>query len=175
MLFRSIGVSSLEVKFEEPPLYSNPIIELLMREIPHSLNVIHRFVLLYQVIEILMEAIALRKINEEIGKLNRNEIPHNDFLDNLKNIGTEKSRISEIFNICDLTADEFKWFKEPCKRLYTLAKYVPDNDSEKSLLFYSFRNVMTHSFRTLHWYPTEVAETVQGFEKVILTILEKYK
>ena len=146
-----------------------------MRELPHAHNVIHRFVLLYQVIEILMETIALRKINEEIDKLKRHEIPHNDFLDNLKNIGTEKARIVEIFKICGLTANEFSCFKAPCQNLYTLAGYVPDNDSEKSLLFYSFRNVMTHSFRTLHAYPVEVAETVQGFERVILTIMEKYK
>lgn len=169
------GQKSLEVRFEEPKLYQKPLIDLMLRSLPRAHNVVHRFVLLYQIIETMMEEVALRKINEEIGKLQGRTIPHNDFLDNLKKFGQEKERIREIFSVCQLTEDEFEYFKDPCKRLFALAKYNPDNVSEKPMRFYAFRNQMTHTFRDFHAYPEEVAETVQGFEKVVLTILEKYE
>lgn len=169
------GQSNLVVKFDEPKLYDNPVVEMMLRALPHAHNVIHRFVLLYQIIETMMEEVSLKKINEEISKLQRDEIPHNDFLDNLKKFGQEKERIKEIFDICQIEPAEFSCFRDPCKKLYGLTKYSPDKGSEQAMLFYSFRNQMTHTFRNLHNYPKEVAETVQGFEKVIMTILEKYK
>lgn len=174
-LYVDTSVSNLKVRFEEPILYSNSMVDMMLRALPHAHNVIHRFVLLYQVIETLMEEVSLKKINEEIDKLQNNIIPHNDFLDSLKGIGQEKERIKEIFNICNLNDSEFSCFKNPCLKLYSLTKYSPSNHTEKALFFYSFRNQMTHTFRSLHDYPNEVAETVQGFEKVIMTILEKYK
>ena len=174
-LYVDNSVRNLKVKFEEPLLYSNSMVDMMLRALPHANNVIHRFVLLYQVIETMMEDVSLKKINEEIDKLQNNLVPHNDFLDSLKGIGQEKERIKEIFNICHLSNSEFLCFKDPCLKLYSLTKYSPDKPSEKALLFYSFRNQMTHTFRNLHDYPDEVAETVQGFEKVVLTILEKYK
>lgn len=164
----------IEVCFKEPVLYSNPVIDLMLRALPHAHNVIHRFVLLYQIIETMMAEVSLKKINEEIEKLQKNEIPHNDFLDNLKKFGQEKERIKEIFERCDLSNDEFSCFRDPCKQLYLRTKYNPDKESVNSLYFYSFRNQMTHNFRNLHCFPDEVAETVQGFEKIVMTILEKY-
>jgi hypothetical protein len=168
------NIKNLVVKFEEPKMYGNPVIDMMLRALPHANNIIHRFVLLYQVIETMMEEISLRKINEEIDKLQKEEIPHNDFLDNLKRIGQEKVRIKEIFDICMIDKAEFACFRDSCKKLYSLTKYNPGNESEQAMLFYSFRNQMTHTFRNLHCYPQEVADTVQGFEKVIITILEKY-
>lgn len=174
-LYVERDVKNLSVIFQEPELYNNPVIELMLRALPHAHNVIHRFVLLYQVIETLMEIVTRQKIDEAIKKLQCNTIPHNDFLDNMKAIGREKERIREIFSICNLTADEFNCFKEPCKKLFGLANYEPDNMSDDAMVFYAFRNQMTHAFRNIHIYPEQVAETVQGFEKVVLTILQKYK
>jgi hypothetical protein len=174
-LYVDNNISNLVVRFEEPSLYQNPVVDLMLRSLPYAHNVIHRFVLLYQVIETMMEEVSLKKINEEIVKLQNKAIPHNDFLDNLKRLGQERERIKEIFDNCQLTTHEFDFFKTPCKRLYSMTGYTPDKPSEMSSLFYSFRNQMTHTFRSLHVYPDEVAETVQGFEKVIMTILEKYK
>lgn len=173
-LYVDDNVSNLVVRFEEPKLYTDPVIDMMLRALPHAHNVIHRFVLLYQIIETMMEAVTLKKIDNEIDKLQKNQIPHNDFLDALKQIGLEKERIKEIFDICQLSSDDFSCFKSPCKKLYQLTNYNPDKESDNSMFFYSFRNQMTHTFRNLHSYPDEVAETVQGFEKVIMTILERY-
>lgn len=173
-LYVNRNANNIKVYFKEPKSYSNPVIDLMLRALPHAHNIIHRFVLMYQIIEIMMEEVTLKKINEEIEKLQKQKIPHNDFLDTLKRFGGEKERIKEIFEICKLSKDEFSWFKESCKHLYGIIGYDPDDKSDY-MYFYSFRNQMTHTFRNLHDYPEEVAETVQGFEKVIMTILEKYE
>lgn len=164
------------LKFREPSLYINPIIDSILRALPKADNLTHRFVLLYQVIETLFEEIASKRIDEEIKKFTDKQIPCNDFQDNIKQLSSEKTKIRKIFECCkDIeTSNEAKLFLESCLHLFDLVHYSP---SKKGLndIFYSFRNQMTHSYRNLDFYQDELAEVIQYFEQLILKIIEIYQ
>lgn len=74
-------VNKILLKFSEPSLYKNPIIDSILRALPKADNLTHRFVLLYQVIETLFEEIASKRIDEEIKRFTGKQIPCNDFQD----------------------------------------------------------------------------------------------
>lgn len=164
------------LKFREPSLYINPIIDSILRALPKADNLTHRFVLLYQVIETLFEEIASKRIDEEIKKFTGKQIPCNDFQDNIKQLSSEKTKIRKIFECCKNieTSNEAKFFLDSCSHLFDLVHYSP---SKKGLndIFYSFRNQMTHSYRNIHCYQEELAETIQYFELLILKIIETYQ
>lgn len=164
------------LKFREPSLYKNPIIDSILRALPKADNLTHRFVLLYQVIETLIEEIASKRIDEEIKKFIGKQIPCNDFQDNIKQLSSEKTKISKIFKCCEKLekSDEAKLFLESCLHLFDLVHYSPSNKGLKEI-FYSFRNQMTHSYRNLDFYQEELSETIQYFELLILRIVETYQ
>lgn len=168
--------NKIHLKFSEPSLYKNPIIDSILRALPKADNLTHRFVLLYQVIETLLEEIASKRIDEEIKRFTGKQIPCNDFQDNIKQLSSEKTKISKIFKCCEKleNSDEAKLFLESCLHLFDLVHYSPSNKGLKEI-FYSFRNQMTHSYRNLDFYQEELSETIQYFELLILRIVETYQ
>lgn len=168
--------NKIHLKFSEPSLYKNPIIDSILRALPKADNLTHRFVLLYQVIETLFEEIASKRIDEEIKRFTCKQIPCNDFQDNIKQLSSEKTKISKIFKCCEKleNSDEAKLFLESCLHLFDLVHYSPSNKGLKEI-FYSFRNQMTHSYRNLDFYQEELSETIQYFELLILRIVETYQ
>lgn len=80
--------NKIHLKFSEPSLYKNPIIDSILRALPKADNLTHRFVLLYQVIETLFEEIASKRIDEEIKRFTGKQIPCNDFQDNIKQLSS---------------------------------------------------------------------------------------
>ena len=166
--------SGICVRFNEPPLYQNAMIDSILRALPRADNLTHRFVLLYQVIEVLLEEISSNDIKEEILKFNKEQIPSNDFIENIKRLSSERIKIQDIFERCSLyNTKETTMFKECCSHLFDLTRYEPSKTQIQDL-FYSFRNQMTHSYRNLYVFEKELAETIQAFELLVLKIIEKY-
>lgn len=164
----------IKLVFKEPSLYRNSMIDSILRSLPKADNLTHRFVLLYQVIETLFEELSFKKIDEEITKFRNDQIPSNDFQENIKKLSSERSKISDIFDDSNVeTSGEAQNFKESCIHLFDLIHYKPSREGVKDI-FYSFRNQMTHSYRKLLGYHDELAETTQYFELLVLKIIEKY-
>lgn len=169
------GTKNIRLVFKEPDLYSDPMVDTLMRALPSAHDVTHRFVLLYQIIELLMERAAISEIQNYVTSLNLHEIPSNDFLDGVKNLSSEKEKIKEIFRKANITSTESASFRDACMNLYGLIQYTnPKMTSSDDTLLYSFRNQMTHAFRTLRNEPIDLSITIQRFEVLILRIVEKY-
>lgn len=169
------GQKNIKIEFKEPALYSDPMVDTLMRSLPSAHDVTHRFVLLYQVIELLMEKAAVAEIQRCVASFNIQVIPSNDFVDGVKNMSSEKSKIKEIFTNANITPNDCSDFRAACMHLYSLVHYVnPKMTSSDDMLLYSFRNKMTHDFRSLRGETAELAITIQRFEVLILKIIEKY-
>ena len=169
------GQKNIRLAFKEPELYSDPMVDSLMRALPSAHDATHRFVLLYQVIELLMEKAAITEINNYIASLSIHDIPSNDFVHGVNELSTEKEKIKEIFSKANITSAESGDFRDACLILYGLIHYNnPKMTSSNDVLLYSFRNQMTHSFRTLRKEPTALATTIQRFEILILRIIERY-
>ena len=164
----------INIKFTIPPLYKENIIDSLLREYPKVSNVPHRFIILYQVIEYLMEIFSKNEILAFIDKYMSGLIPNNDFTNDLKSLTSEKSKINSIFNNTNICDHDFTRFNDKYSNLKARIVYDPSTKT-KGEIFYSFRNILLHKYRTLHEFEKELAETVQEAELLILTIVERYK
>lgn len=172
---RLIPGSRIHVDFFIPPMYSDPIIDGIMRSLPKADNLVYRFILLYQIIEFLISKKVSKSINEAISVYQTlPSCSENDFLENINHIRKERGVIKEIMDICKIpSANCNKSFNSCCKHLYDLAK-IASNQKDEESLFYSFRNFMVHSYRHLNPYMKELADTIFYFEQVVLTIVERY-
>lgn len=168
--------SRMHVDFSIPSIYSDPIIDGLLRSLPKADNLVYRFILLYQIVEFLISKRVSASIHDAIKEYQKtSSCSENDFLENINHIRKERGVISEILESCGVTqsTDCIKDFNKYCQHLYDLAGITPQKKDEGNL-FYSFRNQMVHSFRHLSSFHEELADTVFYFEQVVLTIVARY-
>lgn len=165
----------IKVEMTEPPLYSNEIVNTILSELPRTNNIIHRFVLLYQIIELLMDVTTSRCIDDLYRKFKGNAISNNDFVHEVGEKSKERSRIINIFQKCNIaSSQESNEFSVECKFLFRLIHYSVKKDICIAELYYKFRNQMTHHYRYLIKYKKELASTIQAFERLTMLIVEKY-
>lgn len=170
-----IPKSKIRVDFFVPSMYSDPIIDSIIRTLPKADNLVYRFILLYQIIEFLVSTKVSKSINDAISAYKTSSLcSEKDFVENINTIRKERGVINDIMEICKIqSTDCSKSFNVHCKHLYELANVIPD-PKEINNLFYSFRNYMVHSYRHLNPYMEELAKTIFYFEQVVLTIVERY-
>lgn len=168
--------SRMHVDFSIPSMYSDSIIDGILRSLPKADNIVYRFILLYQIIELLISKKVSRSINDAIKNYWASpSCSENDFVETINGIRKERGIINETLKLCSITPGLFcnKMFNDCCQHLFDLAGIVPQKQEDGSL-FYSFRNQMVHSYRHLSSYKEELAETVFYYEQVVLTIVERY-
>ena len=167
--------NKIKVEMIEPPLYVNEMVNTLLRELPRTSNITHRFVLLYQIIELLMDLTTSRCIDDLYRKFRENTISNTDFVHDVGEISKEKFRINEIFEKCKIiSSDESKDFSTDCKTLFRHIHYSVKENIGIAELYYKFRNQMTHQYRYLLKYKGELALTIQAFERLTMLVIEKY-
>ena len=168
----------IELSFKEAPLYQHPEIAEMAEIVPGITNLTHRFVILYQFFEYLMGTASSLEIDALINKYSRGGISNNDFINDIGRLEPEKKRVRSIFERSKLRDTIKNDFENAVKNLFDAVhfdyKEKKGNDYDLPKLFYSFRNQMTHSYRKLHRYPTELAQTIQAFEKVVFDVLATY-
>ena len=169
-----IGKHHIIIALDEPPLYHHEVVDVILRTLPKADDIAHRIILLYQVIEYLFEITASYEINSKINKYQNRLSSENDFIESIRNIASERTRIHLIFDKCQNIKESSNNFNDACLHLFELIHYVPDK-TEISDIFYSFRNQFVHSYRKMLHYKKELAETVQCFEILVLDIIQNYK
>lgn len=63
-LIISNNQKSINIELKEPILYQHPIVDRILRDLKSASNVTHRFVLLYQIIELLMEDAIIQDVDK---------------------------------------------------------------------------------------------------------------
>lgn len=164
---------SIYVSLQEPPLYTEEIIDSIMRMLPTASNIIHRFSFFYQVIEFLIEVKQKEEIEEKITKYNNGNTTENDFFEDISNINKERAIIRMIFELCSLTSSDCNEFLNEVKVLYSSLSYKPKKDAPYDY-FYSFRNQMTHSLRKIIKDRKSLAKIIFEFDQIIMHIISKY-
>lgn len=166
---------TIRIDYKEPLLYSCGMVRTLLDELPRVSNNIHRFVLLYQIIEFLLDTTMTICIDEQYKKLKDNNIPNNDFLHSIGEKMSEKARINEIFERCNIKGTiECKDFNNSCKVLFSDISYQVNEGTDISEMYYKFRNQITHRYRNLIKYKSDLAIAIQDFERLTMLIVEKY-
>lgn len=169
-----VSGEKIHIDFNIPLMYSDPIIDEIIRTLPNADNLVYRFMLLYQIIEFLISKRISKSINDAIETYqSASSCSENDFLETVNNVQRERSIINGIIENCGIASlNCYKEFNIYCKHLYDLVGIVSQKTDENNL-FYSFRNQMIHSFRHLSGFKEELANTVFYYEQIVLTIVEK--
>ena len=155
-------------------LYHQPIRDTILRDLKSASTVSHRFVLLYQIIELLMEDAIIQDVDKIYNRLRNGEISTNDYFAETSRVSKEKERIRNIFNSCNLQSIDCEKFREACKELFVNSGFNSETTSNDSDMFYNFRNKMMHSYSRLYEYKNLMSKTIQNFEQIVLLIIERY-
>lgn len=173
-LIISNNQKSINIELKEPILYQHPIVDRILRDLKSASNVTHRFVLLYQIIELLMEDAIIQDVDKIYNKLQNGEISTNDYFAETSRVSKEKERIRNIFKYCNLQSVDCKKFRESCRDLFANSGFNSETTSNDSDMFYNFRNKMMHSYSRLYEHKNLMSSTIQNFEQIVLLIIERY-
>lgn len=163
----------INLEFTSPVLYEHDTIKYLLREYPKTTSPIHRFIILYQIIEYLFDVEARHEAAIIIEKYNSNLLMYNDLSTDLRALTSEKNKINKIFNRCGALSS-FQTFEDRYSDLCRELFYEPNCEGTAEM-FYSFRNLLTHSYRLPHSREKKLNLTIQAAELLILEIVENYK
>lgn len=173
--FNNPDQKSIYVDLKEPKLYGHPMVDRLIRDLVNADNVIHRFVLLYQFIEFLMEDAISSDVENIIAKYTKGDRTSSEFFDEIAQTGKEKARIKKIFEDCNISGTPaFSNFRVAYRNLLKATGFEDDSSSKEHEVFYAFRGKMTHSYRRLYSQEHLLAETIQYFERLVLLIVGNY-
>ena len=70
--------------------------------------------------------------------------------------------------------DECRDFRNSCNVLFRDISYLIENNTDIPDLYYKFRNQITHRYRNLIKYKSDLGIAVQYFERLTMLIVEKY-
>lgn len=175
LFFETKNQQCIYVEMTIPKLYSHPMVDRIMRDLVNANNVTHRFVLLYQIIEFMMEDAIVQDVDSIYRKLMSHDINQSQYFEDINHISKERNRIKCIFDECSIaTTTDFAKFRTSCKNLLNAAGFTDSAKKDNSDLFYEFRNSMTHSYRRLYMHENQMAEVIQYFERIVLLIVGNY-
>ncbi|WP_164121893.1 hypothetical protein [Sphingobacterium sp. xlx-130] len=137
-------------------------------------EVITRFIILYQVVEVLIDKIIIFEVQTKVCE-NLSNMTGKKVKDVLSEQSTERKRIQLLFNTYTKLSDHQKSALK--QSLLDFFFHVGDLEyseieEHESLqlanIFYDFRNKLVHNYRLLHDPGIDVATTVQMMEKINL-------
>lgn len=139
---------------------------LILKVLPRTDNLLARFVLLYQVVELYMEKLRRQQLDSFVADYNANHISAHEMLHRVSSINGEKEHVKKMFNkSCASERD----FIESCKTLFRSISFIPDGKEESlGKYVYAFRNRVVHGYRDFLGVTEEFTNTVELFENIIV-------
>lgn len=146
-----VSSAKIGIKPISKDLYTEQYIDLLFLELIHlnRNNNLYRFILLYQVFEILMSKIVDAKLTllaNEIQAGNKDIIKLRQSFNQLIK---EDGRINKVFNNgCHLNLNDYSELLAKCNELLSNLGY--DQETRVQEAIYMIRNIMVHNFRIVN-------------------------
>lgn len=139
---------------------------LIFKVLPRTDDLLARFVLLYQVVELYMEKIRRHQLDTFVLDYNAKRINAHEMLHRVSSINGEKEHVKKMFSI---SCESQHLFIDSCKTLFASISFTPDG-TEESLgkYIYAFRNRVVHGYRDFIGVTTEFSNTLELFENVII-------
>lgn len=150
-------------------LSSHYIRELYEKTISSTSNLLTRFILFYQVVELYMELKRREKLDQMVLDYNAQKIDAHQFLHDVKDITSEKIYVNKFINSRTHSSDSC--FKSKCDILFKDISFVPDNMETTGDILYSMRNRIVHSYRDIQKYSEDFKCAMEQFENVITECL----
>lgn len=166
-------VTLIKSNFE---ISSNNFIYALFREhLLQSENYLIRFILLYQVIELLMESEFEYELQRSIDEFTNRTLSKNDLKEDIITSTNERALIGSIFNKTNINGELKSEFIDECNYLFQELKV--NKKSKKNLAddIYNLRNVITHNLRILTNKADSLLKITEIFERIIIDLLINYQ
>lgn len=139
---------------------------LILKVLPRTDNLLARFVLLYQVVELYMEKSRRQQLDSFVADYNANHINAHEMLHRVSSINGEKEHVKKMFKKSCVSEHDFI---ESCKALFTSISFTPDGAEEcLGKYVYAFRNRVVHGYRDFLGVAQEFTNTLELFENVIV-------
>ncbi len=146
--------------------------KIYSRSLLQASSLLERFVLVYQIIELLMKQQFSIDVDLNIILLKKSKISKNTFREKLGEATKEKSLIANVLEGACIKESDHSQFFESYKLLINALEIEPETDFR--FAFYHFRNLIVHEYWKIHEKEELFRETMLGFEKIVEDILFKY-
>ena len=151
---------------------SNTYVNDLVRyKLCTTTDVLTRFVLVYQVVELYISEIHEKLLDESVEKYKNKEYTKNDFSEKLKEISKEAYQIKQLISGLDTKQESLSYIQEVTS-LFNDVGYKPRNE-KLDTLFYALRNQIFHNYGILADHEDALSQVIFGFERLVLMILSK--
>ena len=147
--------------------------DLYVNLLPYIENSAFRYILLYQVIEYLMD---LKKNETWFNSMNSFSARHsNELIHKLMDTGKEETLINMVFVGVKRSDDIFQEFMDYAKKLYDGVKKEWDEDTDFTAFMYGVRNTLVHNLKEAVEYGDVINELAERYERIISSMIMSVK
>lgn len=147
--------------------------ELYVKLIPYVENSAFRYILLYQVIEYLMD---MKKNETWFNSMNDFSAKHsNELIHNLMETGKEESLINMVFVGVKRSDAIFHEFINYAKQLYDGVNKKREKNDDFPAYMYGVRNILVHNLKEAVAFSSIIDELAERYEKIIGMLIMSVK
>lgn len=147
--------------------------DLYVNLMPYIENSAFRYILLYQVIEYLMD---MKKNETWFNSMNNFSAQHsNELIHNLMETGKEESLINMVFVGVKRGDAIFREFIDYAKQLYDGVNKKREKDDDFPAYMYGVRNVLVHNLKEAIVFSSIIDELAERYEKIIGKLIMSVK
>ena len=182
--FRSLGARFNLLSDIAVDQFSDFHVDLLVNHIPYVESEVFKFYLYYQIIESLMEVVAIEVCQDTLAKIaasNGDPMQSYEILSRHKDRSSEKFRISQVFNnFLSSSLDCTDILRDECMN-FTLSvdssvvKEELDKNKNVASHLYSVRNQLIHNFRRVGSSTAHLKRIVEVLDLIVPDLLCKFR
>lgn len=132
-----------------------------------------RFILLYQIFELLMEEEYEVSFTKSLEKFQLNQISKNDLKEELIGVSKERELLKKMFKRTSSLEEQLKTnFASECVELFNGINRSYKKEFED--IIYDFRNLIVHQFRSVSSKNSDLEKIISLFEEISIDFLIKY-
>ena len=147
--------------------------ELFINLLPYIDNSAFRYILLYQVIEYLID---LKKNETWFDSMNTFSAKHsNELIHKLMDVGKEETLINMVFTGVQRRDSMYQEFMDYAKQLYDNVKKEWNKDTDFPSFMYGVRNILVHNLKEAVGYSSVINELAERYEKIICSLIMNVK
>lgn len=147
--------------------------DLFVDLLPYIENSAFRYILLYQVIEYLID---LKKNETWFNSMNDFSVMHsNELIHKLMDVGKEEKLINMVFSGIKRGDSVYQEFIDYAKQLYDNVKKERDDDTDFPAYMYGVRNILVHNLKEAIDFGNIINELAERYEKIICTMIMSVK
>lgn len=147
--------------------------DLFINLLPYIENSAFRYILLYQVIEYLID---LKKNETWFDSMNTFSAKHsNELIHKLMDVGKEETLINMVFAGVQRGDSVYQEFINYAKQLYDGVKKERNKDTDFPAYMYGVRNILVHNLKEAIDFGSIIKELSERYEKIICTMIMNVK